>query len=430
MTKEDLLEECQSIVDEVCEKYDYDREDTEGNDSLRTVLLKAVPAMLMDSPKEDRELFYQMLSHMPIAVTENLTQEGIDELEQTYIGNVNPQIQEKGPDLGKYSEVIPPSAYISTPIIDENTELKGKKSFLYVSKLEKRLQGIFGTDINVLHLIHELGHAWKSEEKEYEMSENGILTRRVGTAKFKYSFSEGKDDKIIKKCDQVDGLFIEEAMNTLAEEKAMANYLGISLQEMRNVYKENKIESAYQGLMRDGIETLLESTSKEDLGKWRTHGDENGKQNVENLMEKTEYWKNRETIFPEIFKKKKEIIAKTNFSTQEFFQKYERIFFQDVSAVSPLQKIDNALEQFYQLSGVVAVNMEDNYSKFALEIIHEIAPLMKQTREMKERENLKKVAEMVKISDVQQITSETQEGVKKLQNTKIQKQAGEIDGKE
>ena len=78
---ENLRAECEEIVEKVCEKYHYDREDTEGNDSLRTVLLKALPAMLLDSSKEDRELFYQMLEHTPIVVTENLTKEGLDELE-------------------------------------------------------------------------------------------------------------------------------------------------------------------------------------------------------------------------------------------------------------------------------------------------------------------------------------------------------------
>lgn len=77
MTKEDILEECQDIVDEVCEKYGYDREDTDGSDSLRTVLLKAVPAMLVDLSKEDRELFYQMLNHTPIVLVENLTRSKI-----------------------------------------------------------------------------------------------------------------------------------------------------------------------------------------------------------------------------------------------------------------------------------------------------------------------------------------------------------------
>lgn len=430
MTKENILEECKNIVDEVCEKYGYAREDMDGNDSLRTVLLKVVPAMLVDSVKEDRELFYQMLRHTPIVVTEVLSSEELEKLEQNYIGNVNPHIQETEADLGKYGKIVPPAAYTSTPIIDENMELKGKKSFLYVSKVGKEVQEVFGTDINVSYLVHELGHAWNSEEKEYEMSENGILTRRVGTAKFKYSFLEGKDGKMIKNCEQIDGLFIEEGMNTIAEEKAMANYLGVSLEEMRNVYKNKLGKSTYQGLMSEGVETLLESTSKQDLEKWRMHGDEMGKQNVENLIEKTESWKSRETILPEIFKKKREIIEKTSFSMQKYFEEHENVFFQDVSTVSPLQKIDNTLEQFYYLSGFIALNMKDNYSKFAVETIHEISPFMKQAREIKVKEEIAKSISDVKASDFNRITDETRKGIQSLKTKEKDKEEGEKNGKD
>ena len=52
---EEILEECKSIIDEVCEKYNYNTEDKDGNDSLKTVLLKAVPAMLVGRNENDRK---------------------------------------------------------------------------------------------------------------------------------------------------------------------------------------------------------------------------------------------------------------------------------------------------------------------------------------------------------------------------------------
>lgn len=63
---EPILLECQGIVDEVCEKYGYNDIDYDGKDSLKTVLLKIVPAMLKDEELEARKLFYQMLEHTPI----------------------------------------------------------------------------------------------------------------------------------------------------------------------------------------------------------------------------------------------------------------------------------------------------------------------------------------------------------------------------
>ncbi|MCI8482201.1 MAG: hypothetical protein HFJ27_03855 [Clostridia bacterium] len=72
---EEILKEVQEVVDEICEKYGYESEDKEGNDSLRTVLLKLFPVMLKNANQEDRKLFYQMVRHTPIIVTQNFTKE-------------------------------------------------------------------------------------------------------------------------------------------------------------------------------------------------------------------------------------------------------------------------------------------------------------------------------------------------------------------
>lgn len=199
MKKEEILEECQSIVDEVCEKYNYDTIDTEGNDSLRTVLLKAIPAMLVDKPKEDREMFYQMIKHTPIVVTENLTLEEYEKIEDKYIGNINPHIQTEKLETGEYGKEIGAGAYVSAPIISEEMKVIGKKSFVYLQKISGEKKEILGTDINVSHLIHELGHAWASEKDEYVMTEDNKLIRKNGTAKFEFSFVKKEERKSNKK---------------------------------------------------------------------------------------------------------------------------------------------------------------------------------------------------------------------------------------
>lgn len=53
MEVEEILKECKDLIEEVCVKFGYDSQDTEGKDSLKTVLLKIIPAMLKDSKKED-----------------------------------------------------------------------------------------------------------------------------------------------------------------------------------------------------------------------------------------------------------------------------------------------------------------------------------------------------------------------------------------
>lgn len=61
MRTEEILNECKDIVEELCLKYGYGSEDKEGSASLKTVLLKVIPAMIKDSKPEDKALFYQML---------------------------------------------------------------------------------------------------------------------------------------------------------------------------------------------------------------------------------------------------------------------------------------------------------------------------------------------------------------------------------
>ena len=183
METEKIQKECIDIVEQVGAKYGYD-------DNLKTVLLKAIFAMLKDCTEEERNLFYQMLSHTPIVIVENLTEEGYNQLLEQYIGkDINQHIIEEKADLGEYGKGVALGAYVSEPILDENMKLQGKKSFLYIQKVRGKAEEFFGTDINVAHLIHELGHAWHTEKEQYVMQEDGTLKERVGTAEFIYSFS-------------------------------------------------------------------------------------------------------------------------------------------------------------------------------------------------------------------------------------------------
>lgn len=295
MKVEEILNECKDIVEEVSERYNYNDKDTQGNDSLKTVLLKVIPAMLKDSNQEERNLFYQMLSHTPIAITENLTQENYNKLLEQYIGkDVNRHIIEENVDLGEYGKELGAGAYVAEPILDENMNLQGKKSFIYIQRVTGKAKEFFSTDINVSHLIHELGHAWHAEKEQFVMQPDKTLKERVGTAEFIYSFLKTHDNKFVKKCTKTTGLMIEESMNTVAEEKAMANYMGISLEEMQKEYRSSLVPSNYQGYMADFVGYMLEKLGKVDFENYRLYGETESKNKINNLMRKTNYWKNRE----------------------------------------------------------------------------------------------------------------------------------------
>ena len=73
--EKEISKEINDVVEEVCEKFGYDSNDKENSDSLKTVLLRVVTVMLKDSKQEEKNLFYQMLRHTPIVITEKLTRE-------------------------------------------------------------------------------------------------------------------------------------------------------------------------------------------------------------------------------------------------------------------------------------------------------------------------------------------------------------------
>lgn len=424
-----MNQEINKVVNEVCEKFQYDSTDIEGNDSLKTVLLKICAVMLKDSNEEDRNLFYEMLRHTPIVITEGLTPEGYKHLEEKYIGNVNPHIVEEKSNVGEYGKNVGAGAYVSEPILDENLQLKGKKSFLYIQKVNNREQQFFGTDINVSHLIHELGHAWHAEKDQYTMLPNNTLKNRTGTAEFIYSFSKNPDGTYTMHTDKVSGLMLEEGMNTLCEEQAMANYMNISLEEMKDKYRTVLIPSSYQGYIANFVSYMLQQLNSKDFEQWRMYGDSESKGRIESLMSRTKYWENREQDIlptsdsPRNYNNKRQIIAKMQGdSVQEFFKHYENIYFPDISQMSPLDKIENVLEQFYNMSLIkYSIDLED-YKAFLNSLGYEGYSLINQSSDIKKKDEL-----LNSVSDVS--LSEFNKGSKDIRSAVLQEQNRETDDK-
>lgn len=418
-----MNQEINKVVNEVCEKFQYDSTDKEGNDSLKTVLLKICAVMLKDSNEEDRNLFYEMLRHTPIVVTENLTPEGYKRLEEKYIGNVNPHIVEEKSNVGEYGKNVGAGAYVSEPILDENLQLKGKKSFLYIQKVNNREQQFFGTDINVSHLIHELGHAWHAEKDQYTMLPNNTLKNRTGTAEFIYSFSKNPDGTYTMHTDKVSGLMLEEGMNTLCEEQAMADYMNISLEEMKDKYRTVLIPSSYQGYIANFVSYMLQQLNSKDFEQWRMYGDSESKGRIESLMSRTKYWENREQDIlptsdsPRNYNNKRQIIARMQGdSVQEFFKHYENIYFPDISQMSPLDKIENVLEQFYNMSLIkYSIDLED-YKAFLNSLGYEGYSLINQSSDIKKKDELLHSVSDVSLSEFNNVAKDIRSAVLQEQN--------------
>ena len=409
-----MIEEINDVIEEVCKKYGYDSEDKENNDSLKTVLLRATTAMLKDANQEDRNLFYQMLRHTPIVITEKLTMESYQKLKEQYIGDINPHIIEEEVELGEYGKGIADGAYESKPIIDENMQLKGKKSFIYMQKVDERIKDFLGTDINVPHLIHELGHAWHAEKDEYTMLDDKTLKDRIGTAEFIYSFSKGEDNKYVQKGEKVTGLMIEEAINTVREEQAMADYMGIPLEEMQQKYGPVLKRNNYQGYISGVMQYTLQKLNKEDFENWRLYGNSESKAKINDLMGRTKYWENREKDIlsssdsPRNYDRKRQLISRIEEDdVQNFLKKYENVYFPDISKMTPLDKIENVLEQAFNLKDKKYIMGFENYQDFLDLLSDEGYPLINQSAELRKKDELLNIIDDVKLSDFNSITEET-----------------------
>ena len=377
--------EFDNIIAEIKEKFNY-------SDDLSNILRKILPAMLDDKDisEEERHLFYKMLRHTPIEVIEEGSGITSQDLRKKYIKAENLKIE--GMDGGEYSKQEAAGAVVSEPIINENKQIVGIEQFLYVksfdtskilTETQKKYYEMFGTGIQVSHLIHELGHAWAAEKQAYVIN-GDILTERVGAAEIKYKLENLENGKFLKKEISREGLMTEESLNTNLEEKSVAKYLGISLEEAKKLYKVDGVfvPSAYQGLMSEITEYLTLKTMPEEINKWRLDGDKSALKNINEIMSQTKeyFYRSKET---DDVKKKKELFSNPKGDRMsDLFKKYQNDFFPDKSNMTPMEIIDNCLLQCFNIKTNQWIFPIEKYSDIVKSILPDAYILINQTSEI------------------------------------------------
>ena len=117
---------------------------------------------------------------------------------------------------------------------------------------------------------------------------------------------------------------------------------------------------------------MLEKLGKDDFGNYRLYGETESKNRINDLMEKTNYWINRET---------------------DILISYE--------------KIDNVLAQVYNLKPIKYNIDIDDYSSFLNRLGYEGFSLINQTADLKKRQELLYAVNDVRSSELNDITHET-----------------------
>lgn len=345
--------EYNNLIDEITEKYKY-------SEDLSNTLKKIMPAILDDLKNDERQIFYEMLKNTPIVIVPEDSKVTDKQLQEKYIGNINPQIQIEDVDIGEYGRVNPSGAFVSEPILDENLRLNGVKKFIYVgafditklnTPMRQKHYELFSTSINIKDLIHELGHAFVSEKEPYSI-EGDIITQRCGTGIIKSKITPLGNGKYSMKEISREGLMIEEALNANFEEKTISKILGIGLEETKKLYRETEsalLPSDYQGLMSEITEHMQEKLGKEDFWKWRLTGDKNVLDKINALMSKTEEYKTRNEETEHLNNKKEIFATQETKKMAEIFEKYHFDFFPDKTKMTPMQIMDNCLLQCFNI---------------------------------------------------------------------------------
>ena len=334
------------FIDDIAEKYGYDEE-------LVSALKRCLPVMAAGKDQESIQLLKDTLERVEIVVFEDLpTREQLDELMNKKINGRNDHVTFIDKDRGEYNKSVSSSAYMNNPILDEDMNVVDRVWVIYTTKLKEydKCHEAYGSMINLSHLIHEIGHAWAAQKDEFIQKEDGTIINRVGVTEI-ISDVDKENNTIEEK--EIRGLYIEEATNTLEEEKALCKLLKVSSIEEIPGY----LHSPYQWKLVDLMYILNNSLDLNMLEQLRLHDDKSVMKDLNELFKKTKHFENIKT---KEYRESKEKIFKSyrddekmsdnaKSTLDSFFEKYHDLFFGRHDNSDFMEYFDGLLESFYNL---------------------------------------------------------------------------------
>lgn len=375
-------ETAEQIIQDVSEKYGYSQE-------LSDLLLKIYYRVHSQESYEMQQNFFQTLQEVPIVIIDKITKETYEQLEDEYLGKDRVQTQQ---EESEYNSMLAPGAYVWTPVLDKSGKLVGEKSFIYIERLSPYFDGVIeklGTDIHVPHLIHELGHAQAAREQQYTQQGNKI-TMRCGMMQTEHEV-EFKDGNPILRETNSQGVYLEEALNTVLEYENVAKFLGVEASEVDNeLYRgqgmHGLVRSNYHGLMDSIAAKLQKVMGKESIEQIRIFNNKKEEERCNKLLGKTKYW-NESIHSPErMQKKEKAFNVPESRAWKQFCEKNRDTYFGSNEDESPLQKIDNVLRQIYDMQMAKYNISVDEYKEIALSVIEDAYYILNQADEIQKED--------------------------------------------
>lgn len=381
-------------IEEVAKKYNY-------NNELVEALKKCVPVMAKGKSNSEIELLMETLSRVEILdFSKQPTQQQLDEIEKTKTAGKNEHVKFITKSKGEYGKNIAPGGYQSIAIFNENMDIVDRVGYIYITRLSEYSQEVkaYQTTINLSHLIHELGHAWGAQKDEYVQKENGDFTCNVGAVTINSKVD--RENCIVEDSD-VKGLYIEEALNTLEEESTLCEILGI-----KNVNEiPGYVPSIYQGLMKSVMNDFVENIGALPFSKLRILKSNTELKQYQSILEatkatnylKSKEWNDRKRKSFDRVNELENISDKAKERIQSFFKEYENIYFSSEEEKPFFEKLDNILEQLYNINsikyGFNIISSEKNkevYSVILTEILREAYAPLNEAKETIEEYNKNK----------------------------------------
>lgn len=339
------------FVDEISAKFGY-------SETLTNDLKRIIPIMLEGKDDEKGKMLFDMLSETKIFVLPyDAGIEDLEECKKEIFGNDNDGVTFIDADQGEYGKLeLSGGAYISEPVFDEDMNIIRRNRMLFVKELAKgdSLREMYGSNINLSHLIHELGHAWAAEKDEYIQNEDGSFVQNVGAASITHSID--KRTKEVKGL-ETEGLFIEESLDTIQEEQTLFKLIGAkSIDELK---EKGYVSSSYQGMLKSIMESYVDKFGIEVFEEYRFSKDQAVLADIELALAETDAWTTLGTDEYTQAKRKSissvdglDVPEESKSKIKQFFEHYDAVYFADNTKFTPIQKLNNVLEQLYDFSSV------------------------------------------------------------------------------
>ena len=391
------VEEIKNYINLVARKFEYNQE-------LTDALMKCVPAMAEGRTEEEIKLLMDTLYRVEIFVFDEPPEKAIvDEITRQKLHGRNENVTLVEMGKGEYEKRGANSAYVSEPVFDDNMNIIDRIGFIYVTTLPSRSQNteqMYGSRINLSYLIHELGHAWASQQGEYVQEENGNYTMNFGTSTVQNVVNRETHTATET---EISGLYVEEAINSVEEEDGLCRALGIqSIKEIPGY-----IYSNYQGAMANTLREYMAYFGYSAFRDIRLFKKSEKIDEIQQLIEKTDFIQQMESPEYESSKRsdmmsflQSSMADDTKGILVDFFNTYEDVYFKPKTHNGLIGYLDSVMEQFYDFDTI----------KYKFDVLSEdIFERYKQMRQTIFNEGYRPLRQVERMIDKKEQTKDEQE---------------------